>query len=150
MVVFTAQSKDEAKVKGVNKERCRKVEGEMEAAAAELAPLGVKVRHRPSPTPHRGALHSAHHSPDHSMQMGMADIEDLSAISSEFNVRKRMLPLALLYSVRARSAEAVPSDLFEEPSKLKVCRRGSELGSFLISPVMHSRVSFSVLPSRRA
>jgi hypothetical protein len=48
LVVFTAQSEDETKTKGVNKEKCRKVEGEMDAAASELSPLGIKV---PPPFP---------------------------------------------------------------------------------------------------
>ena len=52
-------------------------------------------------------------------QTGLADIEDLAAVASEFNVRKRMLPTAMLFSVRARSAEIIPSDLFEDPAKLK-------------------------------
>ena len=37
-------------------------------------------------------------------------MDDLGAIASEFNVRKRMLPTALLFHTRARTADVIKVD----------------------------------------
>ena len=45
-----------------------------------------------------------------SIHFGTADVDDVKAFSSEFNVRKRMVPRALLFSSRARLADTLKVD----------------------------------------
>lgn len=61
LVLFTFESDDPIRGRGVNQEQCRKVEAGMSALIEKLAPLGITVM--------------------------VADVEDVSAIASEFNVR---------------------------------------------------------------
>jgi len=38
-------------------------------------------------------------------QVALADVDDVSALASEFNVRKRMLPMAMLFKTRVRDGD---------------------------------------------
>ena len=82
------------KSRGVNREKCEAIEAQLVNAAIDLNAMHVKV--------------------------GLADIDDLSAIASEFNVRKRMLPVALLFKTRARDGDKLKADLFASPPE--VCK----------------------------
>ena len=42
----------------------------------------------------------------------------LMGVRAEFNVRKRMLPVALLFKTRARDGDKLKSDLFANPSEV--------------------------------
>ena len=44
------------------------------------------------------------------VRFASADVDDVKAFSSEFNVRKRMVPRVLLFSSRARLADIVKVD----------------------------------------
>jgi len=81
LVVFTAMSEDEIKLRGVNRENCQKVEDSMIDIAITMNAHGVQV--------------------------GLADVDDISALASEFNVRKRMLPMAMLFKTRVRDGDAI-------------------------------------------
>jgi thioredoxin-like negative regulator of GroEL len=50
----------------------------------------------------------------HLMSWGHADVDDVKAFASEFNIRKRMVPRAVLFSSRARMAEVLRLDLITE------------------------------------
>lgn len=82
------------KSRGVNREKCDAIESQLVNAAIDLNAMHVKV--------------------------GVADIDDLSAIASEFNVRKRMLPVALLFKTRARDGDKLKADLFASPIEVSV------------------------------
>ena len=60
LVLFTFKSSDPIRGRGVNQDQCRKVEAGMPAVIEKLVPLGITVM--------------------------VADVEDVSAIASEFNV----------------------------------------------------------------
>ena len=60
LVFFTFESSDPIRGRGVNQDQCRKVEAGMPAIIEKLLPLGITVM--------------------------VADVEDVSAIASEFNV----------------------------------------------------------------
>ena len=62
-----------------------------------------------------------------SVKVGLADIDDLGAIASEFNVRKRMLPVALLFKTRARDGEKLKAELFASPSEVRMARTTSSI-----------------------
>jgi hypothetical protein len=81
------------KSRGVNREKCDAIESQLVNAAIDLNAIHVNV--------------------------GVADIDDLTAIASEFNVRKRMLPVALLFKTRARDGDRLKADLFASPPALK-------------------------------
>ncbi|KAJ1489398.1 hypothetical protein T484DRAFT_1937342 [Baffinella frigidus] len=91
LVLFTFESDDPIRGRGVNQEQCRKVEAGMSALIEKLAPLGITVM--------------------------VADVEDVSAIASEFNVRKRMLPQALLFKTRARNGDVFKADVLMDPEQ---------------------------------
>lgn len=46
----------------------------------------------------------------HVMNWGRADVDDVKAFASEFNIRKRMVPRAVLFSSRARMADVLRLD----------------------------------------
>ena len=56
------------------------------------------------------------------LAVSVADVDDVKAVSSEFNVRKRMLPRLLLFNSRAR-----------QPSVVKLKGEGGEAGLSLES-----------------
>jgi thioredoxin-like negative regulator of GroEL len=89
LVVFTLDSDDPVKSRGVNQERCQEVEEGMPALQVKMDALGVKL--------------------------AIVDVEDVAAIASEFNVRKRMLPMALLFKTRARDGDVVKADALLDP-----------------------------------
>ena len=84
---------EQIKSRGVNREKCDAIGSQLVNAAIDLNAIHVNV--------------------------GVADIDDLGAIASEFNVRKRMLPVALLFKTRARDGDKLKVDLFASPSALK-------------------------------
>eukprot|EP00310_Coccolithus_braarudii_P012415 CAMPEP_0183352578 /NCGR_PEP_ID=MMETSP0164_2-20130417/29529_1 /TAXON_ID=221442 /ORGANISM="Coccolithus pelagicus ssp braarudi, Strain PLY182g" /LENGTH=152 /DNA_ID=CAMNT_0025525045 /DNA_START=10 /DNA_END=468 /DNA_ORIENTATION=+ len=45
------------------------------------------------------------------VKYGVADVDDVKAVSSEFNVRKRMVPRILLFKTRARQADVISGDV---------------------------------------
>jgi thioredoxin-like negative regulator of GroEL len=50
----------------------------------------------------------------HRMSWGRADVDDVKAFASEFNIRKRMVPRAVLFSSRARMADVLRLDEISE------------------------------------
>ena len=96
-----AHARGQVKARGVNRERCDAITAQLVNAAVELNSISVKV--------------------------GLADIDDLGAIASEFNVRKRMLPVALLFKTRARDGEKLKAELFASPSEVRMARTTSSI-----------------------
>ena len=47
------------------------------------------------------------------VKFGVADVDYVKAVASEFNVRKRMLPRVLVYPTRARQAEILRDSDFQ-------------------------------------
>mmetsp|Transcript_14484 Transcript_14484/g.33124 ORF Transcript_14484/g.33124 Transcript_14484/m.33124 type:complete len:158 (-) Transcript_14484:434-907(-) len=45
-----------------------------------------------------------------SIRYGVADVDEVRAVASEFNVRKRMVPRILLFKSRARQADVISGD----------------------------------------
>eukprot|EP00967_Tisochrysis_lutea_P137204 scaffold245824_cov33-Tisochrysis_lutea.AAC.2 len=65
----------------------------------------------------------------HQMNWGRADVDEVKAVASEFNIRKRMLPRALLFSSRARMADVLRLDDPSEDALEAVVREA--LGSIV-------------------
>eukprot|EP00960_Hanusia_phi_P028453 747419-Hanusia_phi.AAC.4 len=93
LVLFVGMSNDEIKAKGIDREKCQTAIDQLGVVTEEMRKLSVQV--------------------------AVADVDDLAGIASEFNVRKRMLPKILLFKTRARDADSIKFDVFQDVSALR-------------------------------
>ena len=93
LVLVVGMSSDEIKAKGIDREKCQRAIDQLSVITEEMKKLSVQV--------------------------ALADVEDIAGIASEFNVRKRMLPKILFFKTRARDAESIKFETFRDVDALR-------------------------------